>query len=1140
MEPGSLSHEMTLFLNNKNNEEIKSRETRIENLIATPSGLNELLLILKNNSDAPLKKLACVLLKKSAAKIYLQLEPEQQTSFKSQILSLVATNTQSLTASHLALIADTLGIVITISELKGIQAWPELQLFISTALQSPDSALLYGGVATLQSIMGLDDHMIETEEKLQIFQRLIELTKGTYNPNNDLAYIDSIQLMGALIFSWFDDNPKADMKPLFQEMLLAVQTIKNFPGLLERNKEKYEARLSTLIDEFAGEVGHHNEEFMSSKEMLLEFVVSENILAGSTVGIGLKHSGCFLLTALLDSYHNAFAPKEGNPDIFPGLFQILHKIVLEIEGVKRQQIANQEITPVEYVKEQTERTVVLQVFKCIALEYPHQKIYNLFKEFFNSLTSYPNIQLELLLATSEGFYNFFTREFEIFYQFAIQKADDTSPENYINSLLAIRALSAFAEFITSKTIEKFDPIVRVIAKHLVFQGPIDEARELMLEDIFIALELLVENCEENQLIQYGFELLKKVVSFLQVENASVGLRKNVLRVISAIVSTLEQEKIEEIHKDILAVLSSCMLEDELVAETLVTLGRLALYHLRNNKQKIPRYESLYGEFAKKVATICSRPKEIIEDELLEGAFNFVYMSMMLLEKDVAAYFPPAMVLIIVDFMTGVMNGDRIPVPEEEEEDDHHTDHFSHHHENLAYKSMISGAFKIIGQGFEAYPKQIIEANPNNQAKTIETISALVIAYQLDENEDVRCLAFETSCQFVFGLFRECNVDKSADLLTQFADIATLEKLNLILNRHMNTLKTWFVANHHIITQKKRPIQSLYNPALFEKLAFALNILLEQQFKLNQIDPDLLGSLCVFVEATLKKVENPEYKQQIKNKYGNSKVIPELESKRVPFPEDTQQLQFTFLGAIFDNVFKPILKPSGLEIDPSIHEELVGHIAEIINRMGPKGILFIRSKFGDEFVLKMLTSGPNSNEENLVRNSVFLLAMFFEHSKDSQLLAPHISDFINLLSSKFEKFASNEAIKDNCLAAITRAHMNPVFAPLVANIISAQDLFTKLEEIVPLTGDSLESSAIWKFMLSTVSDNLPAFEARVLQSFKLLSFLLKTVVDEKITIDDEVYDWLLGVLKRNINNPQVQGMIKALDPQSSKKLATVIQ
>ena len=1139
MESTSLTNEMGLFLATKNNDELRSRENRIQALIKTPSGLSELLQTLKNPASPGLQKLACILLKKSVVKTFNQFNESNRANLKKEVLQVMTLNPQVLPPNNAAIVAESVACVAKISGMKGLNSWPELQVFISKALEANGSELTYNGVSILLAIAELRHEMIESAEKIQIFQRLGQIIGSNYNPGLNLAYIDSVRLMGTLILALFEDDMTVDMKGLLQQVLVAAQSVQGFPGLMGRYRCTFEQKMSSIIEDLISEIDLNPEPFKPAKELLLEFIVSENLLAGANVGLGLKSTACHLLCVLLEHFHNCFTPKEGNPDIFPGLFQLLHRLLLEDETARRGQLATQELSPEDYIREESQSNVVLQLFKVLSLEYPHAKVYELFKQFFASLSGTPAIQLNLLLATSEGFYSFFSRDFELYFKFLLEKIMVTAPEGYIEALLAMRVLSCFTEFLTIKTLDKFDLAIRAVAGHLVFQGPVDEARELLLEEVFIALELLVENCEEEHVQTVGFELLTRVVSFVQGGTASLTIRKNVLRVISALVSSLPQSKIQEIHKDLIAVLASCCLEDLLVAETLVSLGRLSLYHLRDDPNRVRLYESLYGQFAKRVATICMRPQDIDDYDLLEGAFNFVYMGMMVLGRDIKVFFPPQMVIILIQYITGIMNGDLIKPPVSEGETENDEIDLAAVMMGIPFKSMVVGLFKVVGHGFETYADEIMSLTQNKQMETLESVNTLLSCYQLDENEDVRCQTFESSCQLSIGLLKHCQLDKQSVMLTQLVDIASMEKLNLVINRIVSMTKNWFSATRSLISEQKTAPESLFNRDIFDRIGLTINNILAKQYDIEQIDPDLLGSLCVLVEAMLTKIVDPKYKQRLVSKYGEAKVHPELSSKRVEFSPQIKQLLFSFLDLIFQNMFKPLVQPGAIEIDASVHEELVGHIAEVINQVGPDALLFFRSKFGDQFLLNLLTSGPNSNDEAMVRNSVFLLAMFFEHSADRQFLGQYIPSLITLLSQIFQKFPSNAAIKDNCLAATARALVSPVFAPLASPLISPGDLYSQLENSLPLNGDAQESNIIWKFMLATAQENLAGFEARLLQQPKMLTFVLKTLVDGSIKLDDQIYDWLVGFVKRQTASIQLQGMLKALDPASAQKLSQVL-
>ena len=442
--------------------------------------------------------------------------------------------------------------------------------------------------------------------------------------------------------------------------------------------------------------------------------------------------------------------------------------------------------------------------------------------------------------------------------------------------------------------------------------------------------------------------------------------------------------------------------------------------------------------------------------------------------------------------------------------------------------MIVASLFFVGYSFRYFPKEILsEAVDANH--TLERMKTLLKSFLLDENDEVRCQSFKTFSQIVAGLIEHCNLDLQKEFLVHFNDVASSENVNIVLNRILTSMSEWSNEIKELISQGKVSPSYLFNENVLTTIASGINTLLSFQME-GAIDPDVIGHLCLFNESLCEKLQSPEAKQRLDEKYKSFKVYPKISSKYVDYPEDLLTLFFNSYNLFFPNLFGCLLKMND-EVDLTCYEELIGSLAEMTNRLGNPMIKYCQNNIGMNNIFNIINNLYSLNDDTLDRNIVFYLGVLFMYSKEN-IFGDKLPQMFELLNSIYQRNPENDGIKDNCLAALIKLYCNPSFEDREKYVNSA-NILNQIESSIPLKGDIQEANYIWKFLIGM---NLN--ENQILENPKMMTFVFETLINKTLTLDEPVFDFLITFVKNNQNNSNLQNLIHSLNERSKSKLLKI--
>ena len=1133
--------ELMKFLQVKSTEELNQQNKVLNSLILEPASIKQLLALMESDEVLHLQQLMSILLKKSIAKKYLVLSPAEQAEVKHTLLVKYVVSSSRFSENILRRLCEAVGTICRLENLR-LEQWPELKAIVSEGLEFSDRAKTLKALCLLDSILELNLDYFSFEDGQAIFARLVLIFGNPYDENLDSLYLLSLKLMAILGFELVENELASEDKEreVTKSLLLSIHALGGFPGFVENNLARVEKTLLYIFEGLCLSLNQFFHKWEGSKEMLLDFVLSGSMLTNPHFGVGLKSTASDILIITLERFRDFFSRDKKDVSLFQKIFKIFFDIVVPEERACVQRMANDpDYDEFKYSKEQRQANYIFNCFKVIATEYSYGGMYQLVQELFKSLNEHPRLQLRLLISVNEGFYAHISREFGVYFDFVFGKLTAGS---YSEKLLALRSMSFFLENNTMKVLERFSEIMSCLLGNLdqLAAAPFDDRAANLFDEIMIVLELLVENGESDNVEEFGFDLLRKLIQFVQNKSLNLNLRKLGLRVVSALLTSLTLQQIEEVFAGLMEVLAQSCLEDYLVSESLIAIGRLSHYHLKDHPdraQKLAIYEKMYAPFVKKAVELCSNPKAISDYELLEGAYSSVYFAVMTLKRDAVGLVPPKLVLLTVEYIESraLIHEVRAPLSENEDNaEEEQKEDLAAYLSNLSFKSMLVAGLHLVGHSMQNIPDLVLKESAD-PAVAVTRMKQLLMEQELDDNQDVRCQAFKALSQVTLGLLEHCGTDVVQDFLNVFQDFAVNEEANLVINRYFGILNEWVMELKGLIAAGKVAPPVFFNSDLLKQVANCVHSVLRRQE--GFLDPDVVSIICNVNESICSALIASDYDAKNRAKYGDAKVFPRLASRYLALPQEFQLVQLEYIKSIYAVLFQPLVQIPE-DMDLMCIEELVGSLAELLNKLGMPLVLLAHEILPQVSLVDLVFSLCRLGEECIDRNISFLLGVLYQFMPRN-IFGERLGASVNLLSSFYQKYPQNKAIQDNCLSSMCKLFSNQAVSAEVQGLLTQETLHAQIEASVPLQGDPQEANYIWKVIFASVQVDKEGVEAKILGSPRLLTFVLKTLVYEKALLDDQIFDWLLGLAKSAPAQSSLRNLTSSLDVSSKSKLAQVL-
>ena len=1141
MQNSSMKTELKKFLQIKTTEDFNRQNQILNEMITDPTSIKQLLILMENPEVHTLQQLMSILLKKSIAKTYLKQSPAEKNEIKETLLVNFIVMSNRFSENILKRLSESVGVICKLENIK-MEQWPELQQAITQGLEFSDKSKTLTALCLLDSILEVNHDYFSFEHGQAIYARLTLLSGNNYSEELDSVYLLSLKLMAILGYELLENEMANEEKEqeIVKQLLLSIHTFMNYPKFVENNMLEIEKNLLFIFEGMCLSLNQFSHKWESSKEIVLDFVLSGSMITNPHFGIGLKSTGCDILIITLQKFKEAFAKNKKDTSLFQKIFKIFFDIIVTEEKscIARLAQNSADYDEHQYSKEQRQANFIFGAFQLIANEYSYKSMYQLVKELFKSLNEFPRLQLNLLISVNEGFYAHISREFDVFYEFVFGKLRNGT---YSEKVLALRSLSFFLENNTMKVIGKFSDLMNTLMATVnqISSSPIDEKSAYIFDEVMIVLELLVENGESENVEVFGFNLLQKLTQFIQNKGLNLNIRKLALRVVSALLTSLTPKQLEEIYIGLMAVLAQSCLEDYLVSETLIAIGRLSYYHLKDYKDEakmLAIYEQTYSPFAKRAAHLCTNPKEITDYELLEGAYSSLYFSVMTLKRNVVKLISPKIVLLTVEYIESRAFIDEVQAPKSENEGNEELEKkedLAAYLSNLSYKSMLVAGMHLIGHSMQIIPDFVLKQSAD-PIVTVNRIKELLMQQELDFNQDVRCQSFKAFSQMTLGLVEFCSQDLIQDFLNVFQEFAVYEDSNIVINRYLGILNEWLEQLKTLIGKGKVLPQVFFSSNFLLQISNCVISILRKQE--GYLDPDVLSIICQLNETICSPLISSDYETRLSSKYGQIQIFPKLSSRYVEFPQEYAKILLQFLETQFAVTFQPLTKFSE-EMDILCIEELIGSLAELINKLGNNLIQMIEILM-PHGLSQIIFNLAQLQDKGIDRNISFLLGVLYMNMQ-SNIFGEKLTDSVSLLSSFYQKYSSNNAIKDNCLSSMCKLYFNPVLSGQVQSLITKETLISQIETNVPLEGDPQESNFIWKVLFQISQQDKQATEIKIINNPRLLTFLLKTLVYDKARIDDHIFDWILALAKGESAQLALRNLTASIDANSSSKLALVL-
>lgn len=1139
--------ELLKFLQIKNNEELKRQNKVLSNLVKEPGSSMILMSLLDNEEVHSLQQLISILLKKSIAKRFLDMSPEEKEELKKTLLFKHILHSTKFKDTVLQKLCESVGAIVNLDDLN-VDQWPELYQILIEGMEFTDKNKTMKSLFILDSILQLEtENIIYAQQKL-FFSKLLSLFENPYDSGLDPLYLIGIKLLAGLSHEMMEDEglQEGDEEFIFSNIMKSIKIIMTFPTFIERNFDDAERIMTNVYENLAHTMGHAVDNFNYSKESILEVVLSDLMMTHPRFSVGLKSAGSDILLITIKHFREELSRDKKDTRLFQRIYKIFFDLAVEEEKEHLRKIAEDpNFDEHDYIQEEGHANYIFFFIKEFLNIYSYQSVYDLTKELFKNFHEFPRLQLKLLTSMCEGLYFNVSKDFDAYFTFVFENMTKGS---YADKVLGLRSLSMFVENCTVKLMEKFDQIMEcmIITLDQLVTAEFDEKVVNIYDEIMIVSELLVENGDPDKVEKYGFVMLEKLNNFIQNKSLNLELRKQSIRVAGALIKTMTHKQIEQIYVPLMGVMAQTCMDEYLMSESLIVIGSLCQMHLQDytdQAKKVEIYEKMYHTFVQKAYEMCKNAKQFTDYDLLEAAFSLCDFVVIAMKRDSVKYIHPNLSLLTIEYieskafvddgkcpLPGVESEDELDEMNEEEEED---ENMNAYNMNISFKMMLIAAFKFVGNSMEILPDLVLKDSMDSTV-AIDRMKSLFKELGLDENQDVRCQSFKAITQMSLGLLERCSTNISTEVMEIFHDFSMNEIDNLIINKFFGILNDWIKGVKSLVSQLKIVPEIFYNTTFLNQVAECVKMILKKHQ--NFLDPDVIGQMANMNESICRPLAVPDYKAKIEAKYGKIKMFPVLASKYVQMPQEYFNLVLDYIRQIYKDLFHNLVEiPEDLEV--MCIEELSGSLAELINLLGIPLIQMAQELYPEVSIVDIVFNLTAKEDESIDRNIAFFMGVLYKEM-NVNIFGDRLGASVNVLSSFYQKYPDNPEVKDNCLSSMCKLFLNKNVSAEVQSLILPENLYAQIETSLPFEGDPEEANSIWTVLLQLALVDKESVEKKILNTSGMIFFVLKTLVTDNVYLDDQVFEWLFSLAKSEAAREPIRKLDVAMDASMKFKLEQV--
>lgn len=1084
-------------------EEMHRVESVLQTFTKSINAVQTILEILREPGISAVRQILTVLLKRAILKNYMKFGPEKQLATKNELLLLLAsaennTNVKTRICESVATICSCEGLKLA--------NFPSACQFLQINLELNEAESLISALILVRCIAEVSPESMTLIEVSQILNKLEPMFFVPFSELLADVYFIALKTLFSLLHvmtAEHCENPSAIEKYL-ETLFRILGSLLSNENLARKREADLEKLVVDVFEELQEVIELHVDLFSeSSGKLLIEFLLSGHCLGSKRHDAATQSSFLDFLGLLFSEFRDLFSPKKSKQGYLEKLFQLFGDLLEEDEKEFRLLMADDLSGAYESYIEEGLQSIVFASIETITQEFRLKSVNMMVEQLISRFTAHGHLKLVLktLCFSAEGLASYHLKKLENVLTMFVFPGLKSNQFDVL--LAAIRTVCFFVEYLSSDFLAHHREVLPILLALIdqgksVFSGPDATHMKIstaIIENVLFALELLVENLEEDETKDFSVEIIRKVVEVYSLAQLNLETKKTAIATLGSVFSTAPVALLREHTSSLLEVLHSACMNEFLLGESFIAIGKLLFYSLDKHPEKGAVFNQYFYSYFEKSLLIEKSPGQNYDYETYEGAYTMMYHVVKLFGRESTRWLTPELLMRVISFVDDAPDTVHEPKSEQDSNEDDEEEDSSRKKSRMPYTYMICSGIHFIGEALRHSPDTLILST-----QTRDQVRNFLTYRLISENEDVRHQTFLAVKNFALGSFVYMKTTEM-ELLLQTIE-ASFKNDQSELNQ---------VRNLEVIADYLKEMFEMANGAqVVEDLAFvnafgkSVSEFLAMKYE-EEIEVDVYTAVTDTINGYIKKSSE------------------------------------TAACRLFDMMVGPLMFPLQArdQNDICVYEEMYGFFAEAIQlKQVLLSCLLQRHNQNGRFEQFMMASA-SFEDEAVIRNAMFLIGVVLENPTEAIWMdGNQIKMVVGHIKECYE-MCTLDVVKDNCASAIVKLYLNAKYAGLYEGVLNDNIVWSVVNARMPLRGDLQESSYMLKviFMICGRSAELLG---QILSSSETIKFMFQCLAEpEEYEVKMEVGVILKEFMRHYQQVPEIQKVFGILGSEVQGKVVLAL-
>lgn len=1075
-----------------NNDEKKHYESVFQEYVKKAESALRILEFLLVNREAPYNQLVLIMLRKAIKHSVNDYSAIQVMSLRQQTMNLILTETKT---RNINLVAD---VIIDLLNSKPISDWPELSSYLFNFDTSPSPEGFLIKLTLIDCLIDEGKYALNSAEKSFLWSASFELIQ-----RNNVQVSGVLVRVVANIFGQYFDDESSETATLNKCLLDVMRVLQ--VCLSSGCVQALETDISKLLAVVAEQMSSNAFQFqkIEATQLIFEFILSNRLFYG-TFPLTLAEHIFEILHLLIDVNPRLYF-KSNDPGVLLTLFAILAQILIA-EETKINQNSKRDDFEFDEEENMTMIPTVMVLIHALSSTFSKEKqIFHLLKQLRENeleVKGFMRLSLLVLSSTGECFKKFYSKEIKTLSRKLIDCLS-VADRHLVHTTL--RTVAGLCNDIGDKLISQHATFVPKILELLEMgirslessnKADIPGSILLIIEQSFLAIEIIIENIEVEEQKPYSTKIFTLVLHCLEIKSESLKfLEKPAVACLGAIFASSDSGLLVDNMQGLVNVLKLSSLSLSAEGQSLISIGKLLYYALKDDERRNELFNQYFVDLVKNC--VSTLELQVVADDLekYDGALTVVYYFCKVFKRDSKELITQKLFKQLIEiFEDRVIDVDELEEEEERVKSKTMTDK-QKIPVSLQVEYMVTSALHLFGECLRYFPDILITSN-----EVMTKVDEIIELKLYSVEEEIRFQTFLTVIKLATGLVEYKGLFRSEMITNAIEYVITEEENEMERLRNLEALEDFLVDLQSISTFDKKA-----NFVFFEKIVTALRDVFQQHKEQVCGDDIYIASMRCLSEIL--------------------KILDSNESSMV----------WLNISALVVNP----LNNDG-DVNEDIIAELIGCLAEVIEVHPSFAATLFKNPAEISTITKYILNAQSLENEDALRNSVFFVGVLSLGSENS-LMVDSMGGVLRLIQWINEIYCSAdvEAIKDNCVAACLKLYYNPVFTASLSGIMTNDQISAFILQRIPLKGDEGETPIYLQAILELVK--ISDFRNSFYQNTKFIIFAISCLIKQKewkIAGRPALLAGLVSVIKEMQTTELFAQVVMSLDARTRNQLQSI--